>query len=113
MRQALFVLLFGACVVSAQDSASVLARILADKGTLSSAELAQVEAAAVGDRVGVLAALLQQKGVLTATDVSEALTQCCSHHHRRCPSTGCRPTLSVQAARFRTEHLGTAPCHGR
>jgi hypothetical protein len=54
----------------AQDSASVLARILADNGTISPSELAQVEAAAPADRVRALTDLLQRKGVLSASEVA-------------------------------------------
>jgi len=64
-----FVVLF-AISAFAQDSASVLARILAEKGTITAAELARVEAAPPSDRVGALAALLQQKGLLSATEVA-------------------------------------------
>ena len=65
------VLLFFACVFAyAQDSASVLARILANNGTISRSELAQIEAAAPADRVRALADLLQRKGVLSASEVA-------------------------------------------
>ena len=64
--------LFAICVLArAQDSADVLARILADKGAISGSELARVEAASPADRVRVLAALLQEKGVLTAGDLAK------------------------------------------
>jgi hypothetical protein len=53
----------------AQDSMDTLARILADKGTITAAEFAQVQAATAGDRVKVLAGILQQKGILTSDDV--------------------------------------------
>jgi hypothetical protein len=61
------------CITSlaiAQDSASVLARILNDKGTITASELAQVEAAGVSERVNVLARLLESKGVLTRDEVA-------------------------------------------
>jgi hypothetical protein len=52
----------------AQDSAATLARILESKGTISPAELTQVESAA--DRTKALADLLQQKGVLSASELA-------------------------------------------
>jgi len=61
---------FAAICAFAQDSADVLARILADKGTISAAELARVEGAPPAERVGVLANLLQQKGLLTPSEVA-------------------------------------------
>lgn len=70
MRRLLLVLAFSGMTALCQDNATVLARILAAKGTISTSELAQVESAAPGDRVGVLAALLQQKGLLTASEVA-------------------------------------------
>jgi len=53
---------------AASDPASTLARILAEKGTISAAELSQVESAAAGERVDRLAAILQQKGILTGAE---------------------------------------------
>ena len=70
MRHALILLISIGAVVSAQDSAEVLAQILADKGSISVSELAQVRAAAPSERVAVLAALLQAKGVLTAAEMA-------------------------------------------
>jgi hypothetical protein len=55
---------------AAEDAASVLARILAGRGTITSSELARVESVDVRERVNVLASLLQQKGVLTPGDVA-------------------------------------------
>jgi hypothetical protein len=55
---------------AAQDSASVLAGILADKGTISKSELAQVQGAAPADRVRVLTDLLQGKGLISAAEVA-------------------------------------------
>lgn len=52
------------------DPASVLARILAEKGAITSADLSQVESAAASDRVAVLASLLQQKGLLTGAELA-------------------------------------------
>ena len=54
-----------------QDAASVLAQILAQKGTISPAELSRVEAAGSADRVSVLAAILRDKGVLDSADLSK------------------------------------------
>jgi hypothetical protein len=61
---------WAAALAYAQDNAVTLARILAEKGTISAAELARIEGAAPGDRVNALAALLQQKGVLTSSEVA-------------------------------------------
>jgi hypothetical protein len=54
-----------------QNTVSVLAQILARKGTISPEELAHIEAAASGDRVTVLASILRQKGVLDSADFAE------------------------------------------
>jgi hypothetical protein len=54
----------------ADDATSALARILSEKGTISAAELAQVESAVPGDRLQMLTSLLEQKGVLTPTEVA-------------------------------------------
>jgi len=67
----LFFALMAGTLVFAQDSATVLARILASKGTISSSELASVESAAPGDRVVILAGLLQQKGVITRGEFAQ------------------------------------------
>ena len=55
---------------AASDPASTLARILAEKGTISAAEFSQVESAAEGQRVDRLAAILEQKGILTGTELA-------------------------------------------
>jgi hypothetical protein len=52
------------------DPATVLARILAEKGAITSADLSKVETAAEGERVTILAGLLQQKGLLTGADLA-------------------------------------------
>ena len=62
--------LFALTIAYAQESASVLARILANKGTISASELARVESAAPADRVSLLTDLLRQKGVLDASEVA-------------------------------------------
>ena len=69
MKATVSLLLLGLCAF-AQDSADVLARILAEKGTITAAELARVEAAPPADRVAALAGLLQQKGLLTSTELA-------------------------------------------
>lgn len=60
---------FAVGIGAAQDSASVLAQILKQKGTISDQELHQVLAASAGDRVSVLADILRNKGVLDAADL--------------------------------------------
>lgn len=54
-----------------QDAASVLAQILAEKGTITSQQLRQVQAAASQDRVSVLAGILHDKGVLNSADLAK------------------------------------------
>lgn len=65
--------LFGAAWNSAgaEDPASVLARILVQKGTINSTELARVESAATPNRAVVLASILADKGVLSAADLAQ------------------------------------------
>jgi hypothetical protein len=60
--------MFGA--LAADDPASVLAKILAEKGTINSSELARIEATAAGAKVDVLASLLAEKGLLTSGDMA-------------------------------------------
>lgn len=55
---------------AAENPVDVLARILAEKGTISSSELARIEAAAAPQRLDLLAALLAEKGLLTAGDMA-------------------------------------------
>lgn len=69
---------------AAEDPAIALARLLANKGTISGAELAQVEGAG-GSKLDILMALLAEKGLLTADDM-KALVH---------PAAG--PTQSVAA----------------
>jgi len=89
-------LVFG-MIVSAQESADVLARILAEKGTISAAELARIEAAAPADRVGALAILLQQKGLLTEIEVARVAPQpAAATTAQRTPTTP-RPSTEAPA----------------
>lgn len=53
------------------DPASVLARILAEKGTLSNSELARVEGTASAQRVSALTAILVNKGLLNDGDLAK------------------------------------------
>ena len=53
-----------------QDSARQLARILANKGVLTSAELASIEHADTDGAVRLLSAMLYEKGLLTRTEVA-------------------------------------------
>src|SRR5579871_2420511 len=64
------VLTFIAITAFAQDTMDTLARILAEKGAITAAELARVESASPSNRVTVLADILQQKGVLTPNDLA-------------------------------------------
>ncbi len=52
------------------DAATILARILAEKGTLSSSELARVEGAASAGRVLALTTILAEKGLLNDGDLA-------------------------------------------
>ena len=54
-----------------QDPVAVLAQILAQKGTITSAELTQVEAAIGAQRAMVLASILRDKGILDANDLAK------------------------------------------
>lgn len=54
----------------AEDSARVLAQILAGKGLISSAEMARVENAAPEEAVRLLAAMLREKGLLTTAEMA-------------------------------------------
>jgi hypothetical protein len=60
---------------AAPDSASALAQILAQKGTISSEELHQVLAASPQDRVSTLASILRDKGLLDSSDLAKLSTQ--------------------------------------
>ena len=55
----------------ASDPASILARILAEKGVIGSADREAVESASQGERVDLLISLLQRKGVLAGADVAK------------------------------------------
>lgn len=68
----LFVFLFAWAVPGrADDSAGVLAQILAGKGVINATELATVEAADPDRRVQVLAAILEKKGLLSGADLAK------------------------------------------
>ena len=54
----------------AQDSVGELARILRDKGVITSSELTAVESSTGQERVRLLASLLEAKGVLTSAEVA-------------------------------------------
>jgi hypothetical protein len=54
----------------AQDSAGDLARILRDKGVITSSDLEKLESTPSAERVRVLASLLEVKGVLSAAEVA-------------------------------------------
>ena len=56
--------------VFAQDSVGELARILRDKGVITSSELTAVESSPGQERVRLLASLLEAKGVLTSVEVA-------------------------------------------
>ena len=56
--------------VFAQDSVEELARLLRDKGVITSSEFDTVESGVGQERVRRLAALLEAKGVLTSAEVA-------------------------------------------
>ena len=57
------------------DPAVRLARILAEKGSISKIELSMVESAAENARVSALASILQRKGLLNETEVAQVWTR--------------------------------------
>lgn len=75
MRKLMVSVIFWSCLALAadppQDAVSILSQILAQKGTISTAELNRIEAAASQDRVSVLASILREKGVLDSTDLAK------------------------------------------
>jgi hypothetical protein len=60
---------FSALVFS-QGSTDLLAKLLADKGIISAAELEKIESAGEGERVGLLVSLLEAKGILRSDDLA-------------------------------------------
>ncbi len=54
-----------------EDPATILAQILAQKGAITGAELAQVQNAVAQNRVAILAAILREKGVLDSSDLAK------------------------------------------
>ena len=75
LRLSAVTLVFWSCLGfaadSPQDPASVLAQILAQKGTISADDLNRVTAASSEDRTSVLAAILHEKGVLDSADLAK------------------------------------------
>ena len=70
-----FTLLFAWAVPSqAEDSAGVLAHILAGKGVINASDVATVEAAEPDRRIQLLASILEQKGLLNAADLAKLRT---------------------------------------
>jgi hypothetical protein len=66
--------LFSGAIAMAQetiDPAVTLARILAQRGTISGTELSAIETASDGQRVGALAGILQRKGLLSEAEVAQ------------------------------------------
>jgi hypothetical protein len=74
MRHSLVLLMLALLIcwtASAQDPARKLARILAEKGLLTSDDLANVERAGADEAIDLLSTLLYKKGILTQSDVSQ------------------------------------------
>ncbi|MDQ1470192.1 MAG: hypothetical protein QOJ99_1672 [Bryobacterales bacterium] len=73
-RLPIVLLLFSGAMATAQDTADpavALARILAQRGTISGTELSTIESASDGQRVGPLAGILQRKGLLSDAEVAQ------------------------------------------
>jgi len=70
----LLVFLFALVAPSpAEDSAGMLARILANKGVIGASELVMVQAADPEKRVQLLASILEEKGVLSRAEVAKLM----------------------------------------
>jgi hypothetical protein len=71
----------------AQDSAGDLARILRDKGVITSSDLEKLESTPSAERVRVLASLLEVKGVLSAAEVASVTKNSPTQAPRQGPVT--------------------------
>ncbi len=76
-----------------QDAASVLAQILAQKGVLSTPELARIQSAAATERVQLLASILRDKGILDSQDLARLSVPPASG-----PTAPSQPTAQLAAA---------------
>ena len=104
LRLCAAVVALNVCAVAADDPASVLARILAEKGAISSADVARVEAADASQRVHVLAALLANKGLLTATDLARL-----ERGGEAAPGAAASPVLASQQPPAPRREITTPP----
>ena len=64
------VLVFASLLLHADDSISVLGRILAEKGVITQADLARLSSEKPEDRMSVLVAMLRDKNVLSGADIA-------------------------------------------
>jgi hypothetical protein len=70
MRRLFFTFFLAFGVAQAQDTARQLARILNEKGVLTSEELVSIERAGADDAVRMLSAALYKKGILTQSEMA-------------------------------------------
>src|SRR5258708_5076299 len=92
----------------ADDSARVLARILAGKGAITAGELAKVESASWDQRVDVLAALLEQKGLLSGKELALV-----AGDGERTAVAGFEPAVSTPPPAVFTPPVATLPAQPR
>jgi hypothetical protein len=77
LRLTAILFVFSGAIAIAQetpDPAIALARVLAQRGTINSAELSTIESASDGQRVKELAGILQRKGLLSDVEVAQLRT---------------------------------------
>src|SRR5260370_15164114 len=83
--------------------ATTLARILAEKGSISKAEVSMVESAAENARVSALASILRHKGLLNDAEVAQVWTR------RDSPSDGAAQIVPVSAQATRAPAVPQPP----
>ena len=85
-----------------QDAASLLAQILAQKGTISADDLNRVEATGSQDRVTVLATILRAKGVLETADIAKLSSPALNADGQSPPQVAPGPSSQSPAAQPRS-----------
>ena len=93
--------------IVAQDSVGELAKILRDKGVITSSELETIQSTAGEERLGLLASLLETKGVLTAAEI--ARLQVNSTNQVQTASAKIVPAVYAPAAPAEASALPQAP----
>jgi hypothetical protein len=91
----------------AQDSAGDLARILRDKGVITSADLEKLESTPGGERVRALASLLEVKGDLSAAEVASVTKNSPPQAPRQGPETGSAASAVTSQNRVPVTVYGT------